>query len=66
MEQAVPLRNIFTFYIFTSHFLMALVLLHTFSDEESMTRAQWLLLGAIGLGLAIVIYFVFFCPVDCR
>lgn len=31
-----------------------------------MTRAQWLLLGAVGLGLAIVIYFVFFCPTDCQ
>jgi hypothetical protein len=31
-----------------------------------MTRAQWLLLGAVGLGLAIVIFLVFFCPADCR
>jgi len=31
-----------------------------------MTRAQWLLLGAVGLGLAIVIYLVFFCPTDCQ
>ena len=29
-----------------------------------MTRSQWLLLGAIGLGLAIVMYVVFLCPVD--
>jgi hypothetical protein len=31
-----------------------------------MTHAQWLLLGAVGLGFAIVIYVVFFCPTDCQ
>jgi hypothetical protein len=31
-----------------------------------MTRAQWLLLGAVGLGLAIAIYFIFLCPTDCQ
>ncbi len=31
-----------------------------------MTRAQRILLGAIGLGLAIVIYLIFFCPTDCQ
>lgn len=31
-----------------------------------MTRAQWLLLGAMGLGLAILIYFTFFCPANCE
>ncbi len=31
-----------------------------------MTRAHWLLLGAVGLGLAIVIYFVFLCPTNCE
>jgi hypothetical protein len=31
-----------------------------------MTRAQWLLIGAVGLGLAIAIYLLFFCPVECR
>jgi hypothetical protein len=31
-----------------------------------MRRAQWLLLGAVGLGLAIVMYLVFFCPADCQ
>ena len=31
-----------------------------------MTRAQWLLLGAVGLGLAIVIYLVLFCPTNCQ
>lgn len=31
-----------------------------------MTRTQWLLLGAVGLGLTIVIYFIFLCPTDCQ
>jgi len=31
-----------------------------------MTRAQWLLLGAVLLGVAIVVYFVFFCPTECH
>jgi len=37
-----------------------------FCEESKMTRAQWLLLGAVGLGLAIVIYFMFLCPTDCQ
>jgi hypothetical protein len=32
----------------------------------TMTRERWLLLGAVGLGLAIAIYFIFFCPADCQ
>ena len=31
-----------------------------------MTRAQWWLLGAVGLGLAVAIYLIFFCPTDCH
>lgn len=31
-----------------------------------MTRAQWILLGAVGVGLVIVMYVVFFCPAECR
>jgi hypothetical protein len=30
-----------------------------------MTGQQWLLLDAVGLALAIMIYFIFFCPADC-
>ena len=30
-----------------------------------MTGQRWLLLGAVGLALAIIIYFIFFCPADC-
>jgi hypothetical protein len=31
-----------------------------------MTKAQWLLLGAVLLGVAIVVYFVFLCPTECH
>ena len=31
-----------------------------------MTRNHWLLLGAILLGLAVGLYFLFFCPTDCQ
>jgi len=31
-----------------------------------MTQARWWLLGAVGLGMAIAIYLVFFCPTDCH
>ncbi len=31
-----------------------------------MTRVQWLLLEAVGLALAIVIYLVSFYPADCQ
>ena len=33
--------------------------------EGTMTRTQWLLLGAVLLGLAVGLYFLFFCPVEC-
>ncbi len=31
-----------------------------------MTRTQWLLLGVVLVGLAVVIYILFFCPTDCQ
>ncbi len=31
-----------------------------------MTRAQWLVVGAVALGIAIVVYLVFFCPEECQ
>jgi hypothetical protein len=31
-----------------------------------MTRNQWLLLGAVLLGLAIGLYLILFCPTDCQ
>ncbi len=34
--------------------------------EKRMTQAQWWLLGAVMLGLAIFIYLVFFCPTECH
>ncbi len=31
-----------------------------------MTPARWWLLGAVGLGVAIAIYLIFFCPTECQ
>lgn len=31
-----------------------------------MTRAQWLLLGAVLLGIAVLFYVLFFCPTECH
>jgi hypothetical protein len=31
-----------------------------------MTRTQWLVFGAVALGIAIVVYVVFLCPVECH
>jgi hypothetical protein len=31
-----------------------------------MTRTQWLLVGAVLLGVAVGLYFLFFCPVECQ
>lgn len=31
-----------------------------------MTRAQWLLLGAVLLGIAVLFYVLFFCPAECH
>lgn len=31
-----------------------------------MTKAQWWLAGAIIVGVAIVVYFLFFCPTECH
>ncbi|HBH79212.1 MAG TPA: hypothetical protein DDY39_05240, partial [Nitrospira sp.] len=56
----------FTFHF--SQFSMASDLLNTLVRGEGpdMTRTQWFLFGAVGLGLAIVMYLVFFCPADCQ
>jgi hypothetical protein len=32
----------------------------------TLTKAQWLLVGAIGLGVALFLYLVFFCPTECH
>lgn len=32
----------------------------------TMTKGRWLLIGAIGLGIMIVLYLVFFCPAECH
>ncbi len=31
-----------------------------------MTRAQWWAIGAIALGIAVVVYIIFFCPAECH
>lgn len=31
-----------------------------------MTKENWMLLGAMILGLLVVLYFVFLCPADCH
>lgn len=32
----------------------------------TLTKTRWLLLGAVLLGLLIVVYFVFLCPTECH
>lgn len=31
-----------------------------------MSRAQWWVVGAVALGIAVVVYLVFFCPAECH
>jgi len=31
-----------------------------------MTKEQWLLLGAVLVGLAVGLYFLLFCPAECH
>lgn len=31
-----------------------------------MSKGQWLLLGAVALGLAVGLYILFFCPTECH
>jgi uncharacterized membrane protein YczE len=31
-----------------------------------MTRTQWLLVGAVLLGLGVGLYILFFCPAECQ
>lgn len=31
-----------------------------------MTKEKWLLLGAVIVGLLVVLYLVFLCPADCH
>ena len=33
--------------------------------KSTMTRGTWLLLGAVVLGVAIVVYLVVLCPTEC-
>ena len=31
-----------------------------------MTKGQWLLAGAIAIGVAVGLYILFFCPTECH
>ncbi len=31
-----------------------------------MTKGRWLLVGAVLVGLAVGLYFLFFCPTECH
>lgn len=31
-----------------------------------MTRTRWMILGAVALGIVIVVYLVLFCPTECH
>ncbi len=33
--------------------------------NSTMTRGRWLLLGAVAIGIAIVLYLVVLCPTEC-
>jgi hypothetical protein len=33
---------------------------------QRLSRSQWLLLGAVMLGIALFLYLVFFCPTECH
>jgi hypothetical protein len=44
----------------------ALELLKFLSSEVAMTKEKWLLLGALIVGLLVVLYVVFLCPSDCH
>lgn len=48
---------------------MALLLLtegHVTIEGGGMQQRTWWLLGAVALGIAIVVYLVFFCPTECH
>lgn len=45
---------------------MALLLLTFLLRRARMTQRHWWLLGAVALGIAIVMYLVFFCPAECH
>lgn len=35
-------------------------------EDQRMSRAQWFLLGAVVIGVAVFVYLIFFCPVECH
>ena len=34
--------------------------------DRTLSRAQWWAIGAIALGIALLLYLVFFCPEECH
>jgi len=34
--------------------------------RPSMTKNKWLLLGAVIIGVLVLLYFMFLCPTDCH
>jgi hypothetical protein len=47
---------------------MALFLLNIIHGGgwKRMTRTRWMVVGAVMLGIAVAVYFVFFCPAECQ
>lgn len=35
-------------------------------EDAGMSRAHWWMVGAILLGIGVVVYLVFFCPAECH
>ena len=40
--------------------------INRYGQGVPMTKEKWLLLGALIVGLLVVLYFVFLCPSDCH
>ena len=38
----------------------------TTKEDGIMSRVHWWLVGAIALGIAVLVYLVFFCPEECH
>ena len=67
MLEASPLP-LYPFTLYPSPLRVASLLLTLYSRGmwNVMTRTRWMLLGAVALGIVIVVYFVLFCPEECH
>jgi hypothetical protein len=36
------------------------------AEAAYMTHSQWMIAGAVMLGIAVLVYLVFFCPAECH